>query len=61
MESKFTAVYERVDDWYIGYVEELPAANTQGRTLEEARETLREAVQLIIEANRQSQLALYNC
>jgi predicted RNase H-like HicB family nuclease len=30
MEGKFTAVYEKLDDWYIGYVEELPGANTQG-------------------------------
>ncbi|MFQ5343787.1 MAG: type II toxin-antitoxin system HicB family antitoxin [Anaerolineae bacterium] len=51
--EKFTAVYEQVGDWWIGYVEELPGANTQGRTLEEARENLKEAVQLIIEANRE--------
>ncbi|MDY6877547.1 MAG: type II toxin-antitoxin system HicB family antitoxin [Chloroflexota bacterium] len=44
MESKFTAVFERVDDWWIGYVEELPGANTQGKTLDEARESLKEAV-----------------
>lgn len=52
--EKFTAVFERGDgDWWIAYVEELPGANTQGKTLEEARENLREAVQLIIEANRE--------
>ncbi len=53
MENRFTAVFERVDDWWIGYVEELPGANTQGKTLEEARENLKEAVQLVIEANRE--------
>jgi predicted RNase H-like HicB family nuclease len=53
MENKFTAVFEQVDNWWIGYVEELPGANTQGSTLEEARENLKEAVQLIIEANRE--------
>ena len=53
MESKFTAVFERDGDWWIGYVEELPGANTQGRTLEEARENLKEAVTLVIEANRE--------
>ena len=53
MENRFTAVFEQVDKWWIGYVEELPGANTQGRTLEEARENLKEAVQLIIEANRE--------
>jgi predicted RNase H-like HicB family nuclease len=53
MENKFTAVFEQVGEWWIGYVEELSGANTQGRTLEETRENLREAVQLIIEANRE--------
>ena len=51
--ERFTAVYEHRGEWWIGYVEELPGANTQGRTLDEARENLREAVQLIIEANRE--------
>ena len=48
-----TAVYQRVPEGYIGFVEELPGANTQGDTLEEVRENLKEAVQLILEANRQ--------
>jgi len=51
--QKFTAVFEREGEWWIGYVEELPGVNTQGRTLEEVRENLKEAVQLISEANRQ--------
>ena len=50
--ERFTAVFEQEGDWWIGYVEELPGANTQGRTLEEARNNLREAVQLVLEANR---------
>lgn len=50
---KLTAIFEKVGDWWLGYVEELPGANTQGRTMDEARENLREAVQLIIEANRE--------
>ncbi len=49
----FTAVFEQEGEWWIGYVEELPGANTQGRTLDEARENLKEAVQLVIEANRE--------
>ena len=53
MENRFTAVFEQDEGWWIGYVEELPGANTQGRTLEEARENLKEAVRLIIEANRE--------
>lgn len=49
---EFTAVFERVPEGYIAFVEELPGANTQGDTLEEARENLREAIQLVLEANR---------
>ena len=49
----FTAVYMPVPEGYIAFVEELPGANTQGDTLEEARENLREAVELILEANRE--------
>lgn len=49
----FTAVFESVAEGYIAFVEELPGANSQGATLDEARENLREAVELIIEANRQ--------
>ena len=49
---KFTAVFEKVAEGYIGFVEELPGANTQGATLEEARANLVEAVELVLEANR---------
>ena len=48
----FTAIFEKVPEGYIGFVEELPGANTQGQTLEEARENLKEAIQLVLEANR---------
>jgi predicted RNase H-like HicB family nuclease len=51
--EKFNAIYEEVDGGWIGYVEELPGANTQGKTKEEVRENLKEAIQLIIEANRE--------
>ena len=50
---QLTAVFMQVPEGYIGFVEELPGANTQGDTLEEARENLREAVELVLEANRQ--------
>ena len=53
MNEKLTAVFEKSSQGYIGYVEELPGANTQGATLEETKMNLIEAVQLIIEANRQ--------
>ena len=42
-----------VPEGYLGFVEELPGANTQGATLEETRENLKEAVQLVLEGNRQ--------
>ena len=53
MEGTFTGVFVRDGEWYMAYVEELPGANTQGRTLEEARENLREAVKLILVSNRE--------
>lgn len=53
MTAEFTAVFRQVPEGYIAFIEELPGANSQGATLEEARENLREAVQLVIEANRQ--------
>ena len=49
---KFTAVYQKVPEGYIGFVEELPGANTQGETLEEARANIREAIAMTLEANR---------
>lgn len=48
-----TAVYMQVPEGYIAFVEELPGANTQGTTLEEARENLQDAVALVLEANRE--------
>jgi predicted RNase H-like HicB family nuclease len=52
MEMSLTAVFKKVPEGYIAFVEELPGANTQGSSLEEARENLREAVELVLEANR---------
>lgn len=52
MTMKLTAVFQKVPEGYIGFVEELPGANTQGTTLEEARSNLREAIALVLEANR---------
>lgn len=52
MKLELTAVFQKVPEGYIGFVEELPGANTQGKSLEEVRENLREAVQLVLEANR---------
>ena len=49
----FTAVFEQDGEWWVGYVEELPGANAQGQTIDEARDNLRDAVTLVIEANRE--------
>jgi predicted RNase H-like HicB family nuclease len=48
-----TAVYVKVEEGFIGFVEELPGANTQGETREEVRANLQEAVALVLEANRE--------
>jgi predicted RNase H-like HicB family nuclease len=52
MAVELTAVYREVPEGFIAFVEELPGANTQGATLDEARANLREAVVLVLEANR---------
>jgi predicted RNase H-like HicB family nuclease len=56
MRNEFTAVIERDGDWYIGYCPEIPGANGQGRTVEECRETLAEAIALILEDRREDGL-----
>ena len=50
---ELTAVFIQVPEGYVAFVEEIPGANTQGATLEEARENLREAVAMVLEANRE--------
>lgn len=52
MNFTLTKVFQKVPEGYIGFVEELPGANTQGETLEEARANLEEAIELVLEANR---------
>ncbi len=49
----FTAVFLKAPEGYVGFVEELPGANTQGTTLAEARRNLKEAIRLVLDANRQ--------
>ncbi len=49
---QLTAVFRKVPEGYIGFVEELPGANTQGATLDETRQNLEEAISLVLEANR---------
>jgi predicted RNase H-like HicB family nuclease len=56
MLREFTAVITKRGRWYVAYVEEIPGANTQGRTLAEARRNLNEASQLVLESDRESAL-----
>lgn len=49
---KLTAVFEKVPEGYIGFIEELPGANTQGSTLDKVRASLVEATEMVLEANR---------
>ena len=49
----FTAIYQKVPEGYIAFVEELPGANTQGQTLDEARANLKEAIKLVLETYKQ--------
>ena len=61
MSVELTAVFQQVAEGFIAFVEELPGANSQGATLEEARANLQEAVTLVLEANRAlSEQALAN-
>ena len=52
MDLQCTAVFRKVPEGYVAFIEEFPGANTQGSSLEEARSNLREAVALVVEANR---------
>jgi predicted RNase H-like HicB family nuclease len=51
----FTAVYRKSGKWWAAYVEEVPGVNTQGATLAEARANLKEALALILQANREQE------
>lgn len=52
MARQFTAIYKKSGKWYLGWVEEIPGVNTQGKTLREVKENLKEALLLILETNR---------
>ena len=53
MKKKFVPVFEKREKYWIAWAKGLPGANTQGRTLAEARRNLAEAIKLIQEANRE--------
>lgn len=52
MKREFTAIYQKRDNRYIAWIEEIPGVNTQGKTKKEAKENLKEALRLILEVNR---------
>jgi predicted RNase H-like HicB family nuclease len=56
MHNEFTAVFERDGDWYVAYSPEIPGANGQGRTKDDARQNLAEAIALILEDRREDGL-----
>ncbi len=56
MRNEFTAVIERDGDWFVAWSPEIPGANGQGRTLEECKESLAAAIQLILEDRREDGL-----
>ncbi len=56
MRNEFTAVFERDNDWYIAYCPEIPGANGQGQTKEDARQSLVQAIALILEDRREEGL-----
>jgi predicted RNase H-like HicB family nuclease len=52
MVKRFTAIYKKSGKWYLGWVEEIPGVNTQGKTMREVRKNLKEALLLILETNK---------
>ena len=52
MSRRFTAIYKKSGKWYLGWIEEIPGVNTQGKTLKETKENLKEALLLILETNK---------
>ena len=52
MARQFTAIYKKSGKWYLGWIEEILGVNTQGRTLKEAKENLKEALELVLETSR---------
>ena len=52
MRNEFTAIFEKDEEWYIAYCPEIPGANGQGKTLDECRKSLSDAISLILEDRR---------
>jgi predicted RNase H-like HicB family nuclease len=58
MERQFTAIIEKRGKWYVATVEGIPGVNTQGRSIAETRRNLKEAIQLVVKASRESGISL---
>jgi predicted RNase H-like HicB family nuclease len=56
MHNEFTAIFERDGEWYVAYCPEVPGANGQGRTKDEARSSLAEAIALVLQDRREDAL-----
>ena len=56
MSNTFTVVFEKDEEWFVGYCPEVPGANGQGKTLDECRESLREAIKLVLDDRREDGL-----
>ena len=52
MKRQFTAVYKKQGKWHLGWIEEIPGVNTQGKTLKEVKDNLKEALSLVLETNK---------
>lgn len=50
--GKLTAVFKKSNNWYLGWIEEIPGVNTQGKTLKETKENLKEALLLVLQTNK---------
>ena len=51
MRRDFTLIIVKEDEWYAGFIKEVPGANTQGRSIEEVQENIKEAIEMVIESN----------
>ena len=59
IKPQFTAVFKKSSKWYVGWVEEIAGVNTQGTTLKEAKENLKEALDMVLEANREQSRTMH--
>jgi len=60
LNQQFTASFKKTKNWFVGWVEEIPGANSQGKTLKEARENLHEALLFILQTNKQLSKSIEN-